>query len=206
MKKDMLQILFVEDEVDLCIVFKSYFGKRGFEVSTTDDGRLALDIIKKSRPDVVILDITIGKDNGVEILKELRRYDKDTKVIMMTGQRYSEDEIKKITSMGLSGYYEKPILLEEVEKFVLDVVGKLPGNETLSLKRASQQEVSGKIVHDVSNLVGIIMNQCENFSLGIEDGIYKTSPEVVERFSVLMNNLEETVERGKKISKELKEK
>jgi len=206
MKNRSMRLLLVDDEADLCLVFKSYFEKRGFEVLTTDNGASALDIIKGASLDVVILDITIGSENGVDILKELRRNDSGTKVIVMTGQRYSEEEIERITGLGISGYYEKPVLLEQVEKLVLELVGKTTGCGANRADLGRNNDVSGKMVHDTLNLAGIIMNQCENFSLGVDDGIYKSSDEVLERFSVLMDNLQQAVDRGKKISENLKNK
>ncbi|MBF0570584.1 MAG: response regulator [Candidatus Omnitrophica bacterium] len=202
---EKLKLLLVEDEPDTCETFQSYFEKRGFVVLTTDSGREALCVIKSSKPDVVMLDITLRDENGVDVLKKLRGYDKDTKVIMVTGQQYSDEEIEKIKSMGLSGYYEKPVLLGDVAKRIFEVTGLEEPQPLLFEKKAKRRTYSFEddCTHDLKNLVGIISQKCENFTLGIKDGIYKSPKERAQRFAVLMDDIQETVKRGKKFLKEI---
>ena len=80
-------------------------------------------MIKALKPQLVLLDISLFELNGVEVLKQLRKYDKDTKVVIITGQMHSEADINEIVALGVSGYRNKPLVLEEIEKLVYEVVG-----------------------------------------------------------------------------------
>ncbi len=65
MSKEQPKILVVEDEPDVCNSFQSYFGRRGFLVSTTPSGTEALTIIKSSQPDLVILDLKLADETDM---------------------------------------------------------------------------------------------------------------------------------------------
>lgn len=109
------RLLLVEDEVSIINSLRRPLENLGFEVTTADDGVIALRTWQQTRPDVVILDIGLrGKRNGLDILKEAR----DTKdirhtiVLMMTASKDRREE-----SYGLSAedYFVKPIQLSELK-------------------------------------------------------------------------------------------
>ena len=201
MSHDHPKILLVEDEPDVSAVVQSYFGRRGFSVSTTGSGSEALLMIKALKPQLVLLDISLLELNGVEVLKQLREYDKDTKVVIITGQMHSAEDIDEIVALGVSGYRNKPLVLEEIEKLVYEVVGNKPLPKITEKANNLPKQVGDsnrKFVHDLSNLLGIIRNKCENFTLNIEDGIYKnkSQKELVQMSVEIMKDIEKTVDRA----------
>lgn len=116
------KILVVDDEPDITASFQSFFGKRGFLVNTAASGKDALDIIKTSKPDLVFLDLTLPEMSGKEILEALRKFDKKTKVIIVTGHTLeSEKEDKEFQTLGISAYLNKPVILETLEDIVRSV-------------------------------------------------------------------------------------
>src|SRR3989338_9738493 len=118
-KKFQPKILVVDDEPDITASFQSFFGKRGFLVNTAASGNDALDIIKTSKPDLVFLDLTLPEINGKEVLKELRSFDKKTKVIIITGHALeSEADDEEFQSLVISAYLNKPINLERLLEIV----------------------------------------------------------------------------------------
>ncbi len=113
-KKAQPKILVVDDEPDIIASFQSFFGRRGFLVSTAASGKDALDIIKISRPDLVFLDLTLPELTGKEVLKELRTFDKKTKVVIITGHALESEDEEEFRSLGISAYLNKPIVLEKL--------------------------------------------------------------------------------------------
>ncbi len=209
MPKEKIKLLIVEDEPDICTSVQSYFGKRGFSVSTTASGQEALSMIKISRPDLVLLDISLHDLSGVEVLKELRRHDQQTKVIIITGQLYRPEEVQKIFDLGISDYRNKPLVLEEIAKVVYKITGKNPSQPRLSKKKEKTfLPATSGIVHQLSNLLGIIRNKCENFTLNVEDGIYenKTSDELVNMSVEIMKEIQETVDKTMEVVGQIREK
>jgi DNA-binding response OmpR family regulator len=79
-------ILLVEDEEGLAAALRKALERRGHEVLTAADGRAALEIKKGYTIDLVIADIVMPNIDGLELIKEIRRTDKMTKILAMSGQ------------------------------------------------------------------------------------------------------------------------
>lgn len=114
----MSKLLIVDDESDIREFAGSFFRKRGIMVLTASGGRQALQIIAEENPDLVLMDVRMEEMTGIEALRELRKTDKDTKVIMVTGVE-EEEIIKEANTLGVLSYIHKPLILEELEKIVL---------------------------------------------------------------------------------------
>lgn len=114
----MAKLLIVDDESDVREFARSFFKKRGIEVFLASGGQQALDIIAKERPDLVLLDVRMEEMTGVEVLRQLRKADDQTRVIMVTGVE-EEETFKEANNLGVLSYIHKPLILEELEKVVL---------------------------------------------------------------------------------------
>lgn len=114
----MAKLLIVDDESDIREFASSFFKKRGIVVLTASGGRQALDIIATENPDLVLLDVRMEEMTGIEVLRELRKTNNSTKIIMVTGVE-EEETIKEANTLGVLTYIHKPLILEELEKIVL---------------------------------------------------------------------------------------
>lgn len=209
-KKIQPKILVVDDEPDITASFQSFFGKRGFLVNTTASGKDALDIIKTSQPDLVFLDLTLSEMHGTEVLKELRQYDKKTKVIVVTGHTLeSEREDQEFQSLGISAYLNKPIILEKLLEIVQSVLGnKFNPKDLEQYKLIRKIEPSiGAVAHQLKNLLGNMRNQCEIFLLNKKDGIYddKSEKELEKMSDEIISEVIKTVDQTMEVFKEIKE-
>ena len=72
MKPSELTILAVDDQPDIVRLVQLYFERAEFNVVTANDGVVALEMARKHKPDVIILDIIMPKMNGVEVLRTLK--------------------------------------------------------------------------------------------------------------------------------------
>lgn len=209
MSKDNPKILLVEDEPDVCSSIQSYLGRRGFLISTTASGSEALSLIPIAKPDIVILDLFLEELDGREVLKRLRAADKQTKVIVMTGQLLPPEEIDRIVALGVSEYFYKPVSLENLESVIYKILGRLDSHPIVKIKKSPQSQIPiSSVAHKLSNLLGIIRNKCENFTLNIKDGIYddKSQEELVKMSVDVMAKVMETVDDATKIIEKIKEK
>jgi len=211
MKKEKPKLLVVDDEPDQCYAIKSYFSKRNFLVFTADEGEKALASIKENSPDLVLLDMKLaGEMTGKDVLYQLRKTDKETKVILITGNFLNEEEIEEIRGLDVADYLEKPVNLSVLEKIIKKALEKnypdtirfaevkpVNGSTSLSLKRAN---------HDLNNAIADITSKCELYVLDTEEGLYKGKSEkarLVEAIKVIKSVLKSTeklAEIGKKIS------
>lgn len=115
----MAKILVVDDEVDVCDFVKNFFEERNFEVITALGGVDALRVVKKEKPQIVLLDIRMKDMDGIETLKKIREADKKTRVIMVTAVE-DQDKMDAAYKLGARGYITKPLVLEELEQTVLN--------------------------------------------------------------------------------------
>jgi DNA-binding response OmpR family regulator len=101
------EILIVDDDPAIRVVFAHALRSAGFEVSECDDGAVAIERIKHQRPALVILDIEMPQLNGWETLQEFRRLGFAQPVLMITSLQQVESRIRGL-DMGADDYLCKP--------------------------------------------------------------------------------------------------
>ena len=106
-------ILIVDDEPAIIQSLQGILTDEGFEVMAADGGLKALDIIKETIPDIVLLDIWMPDIDGVETLKRIRAVYPSLQVIMISGHGTIETAVKA-TKLGAYDFIEKPLSLEKV--------------------------------------------------------------------------------------------
>jgi len=108
-----LRILVVEDEFSLADMIAIKLRKEKYNVDVSLDGEEGLDNALSDVYDLVILDIMLPKINGIEILKEIRNNNIDTKVIMLTAKSSLDDKLIGF-EIGANDYITKPFHMEEL--------------------------------------------------------------------------------------------
>ncbi len=112
---DKKKILIVDDEADLVLIIKMRLEQEGYEVITAGDGVEGLEKARSEKPDLVLLDVSMPKMTGEEVLEKLQAGE-DTKsipVIMITGMSEVEDIVKYMTKGGAKDYIVKPFMSED---------------------------------------------------------------------------------------------
>ena len=109
-----MRLLIVEDEKELCdTVAKSLYGA-GYEVDTCYDGDEALDYILSDDYDLIVLDLNLPGTDGMDILRELRKKNEETKVLILSARSQIADKVEGLDA-GANDYMEKPFHLQELE-------------------------------------------------------------------------------------------
>ncbi len=122
-----IKLLVVEDEKSICDFVKRFFEDRGLEVFYALSGKEALEIFEKEKPRIILLDILMKGMDGIEVLKRLKQIDKNNDVFMVTQVNDDPEKVKVAKSLGAVDYITKPILLEDLEKVVMERVKKIKG-------------------------------------------------------------------------------
>lgn len=101
-------VLLMEDEKMLAEMYATKFKMEGYAVKRAFDGQTGLDLARKSKPDIILLDVIMPKLDGFSVLKELKKDPslKAVPVLLLTnlGQ---EDDIKKGRELGAVDYFVK---------------------------------------------------------------------------------------------------
>ena len=86
-----LRLLIVEDEKELCDTVAKTLYHAGYEVDTCYDGSEALDYILAESYDLIVLDLNLPGMDGMELLKELRKKNEETKVLILSARSQIAD-------------------------------------------------------------------------------------------------------------------
>lgn len=112
-------ILIVDDEEGIRRALTKIFVGEGFIAHSVEDRSSALDMIQSTEPDIVLLDIRLKNENGVEVLKDIKTKSPDLPVIMITGHGSIDSSVTAMKE-GAVDYILKPIdrttILEAVRK------------------------------------------------------------------------------------------
>ena len=103
-----LMILVIDDERSIRDLLRISLTHKGFEVITAEDGRSGLEMFKQMRPPIVITDIKMPGISGLDILREIKGLDPDTRVIVVTGHGDMESAIESL-KLEASDFINKPI-------------------------------------------------------------------------------------------------
>lgn len=143
------KILVVEDDKNIQEYLKETLLESGYSVDSAFDGITALNLVKKSLPDLVVLDLGLPDINGETICAEIKKKHPDLPIIILTAKGTTSDIVHGL-DLGADDYLAKPFELEEllarikarlrekgntklkVEELELD-------NTTLEVKRGSRQ-------------------------------------------------------------------
>lgn len=107
------KVLIVDDQNGIRVLLMEVFSNEGYNTFQASNGRLALDIVRKESPDLVLLDMKIPGMDGLDILKHIKEIDAGIKVIMMTA--YGElDMIKEATDLGALMHFTKPFDIDDL--------------------------------------------------------------------------------------------
>lgn len=104
------KILIIDDEEDILLFVKYNLEKDGFDVITSSDAEQGLELAKKLKPDLILLDVMMPKMDGIEVCQELRKNPEfdNTIIAFFTarGEYYSQIEGFK---SGADAYLTKPV-------------------------------------------------------------------------------------------------
>jgi DNA-binding response OmpR family regulator len=109
------RVLIVEDEDNIAIALDYLMSREGYAHERIATGRGALELIRDTRPDLVLLDVMLPEVSGYEICQKIRA-DKDlsdVRILMMTA-RGSAMERRKGLALGADGFIAKPFELGEL--------------------------------------------------------------------------------------------
>ena len=108
-----MKILVVDDEPDLLEQLRETLTSQKYDVDTADDGESALDKVFDNPYDLIILDIMLPFVDGLAILREIRKANIATPVLMLTAKGDVEDKIKGL-DYGADDYLAKPFAITEL--------------------------------------------------------------------------------------------
>lgn len=107
------KILIVEDEEKIRRVLQLELSYENYDTEIASDGKEALQLIGGKEWDLVLLDIMLPKLSGLEVLRRIRKTDKNTPIILLTARDEIHDKVSGL-DLGANDYVTKPFQIEEL--------------------------------------------------------------------------------------------
>jgi two-component system phosphate regulon response regulator PhoB len=102
-------VLIVEDEVEIAELMQFHCEREGLRTSLIHNGRLALDVIRRQKPDLIILDLMLPDLDGLEICRRMKRTEELRRIpILMISAKGEESDIVLGIELGADDYITKP--------------------------------------------------------------------------------------------------
>jgi two-component system, NtrC family, response regulator AtoC len=102
------KILIVDDDRVQRWPVREQLRRWGYEVIETDNGTAALELFRTEAPDVVLMDLRLGAESGLDVLKQIKALDPNAAVMMVTAHGDVDDAVSGFR-LGLTDFFRKPI-------------------------------------------------------------------------------------------------
>ena len=148
------EILIVEDDAVILDTLAYNLGRYGFGVHKATDGAEALKLARSRRPDLILLDLMLPGESGIQVCEKIRREDREVVIVMITARDQEEDKVEGFEA-GADDYVTKPLGMKEL-------VARINAN----LKRsAAPPGARGRVVEagdlslDTKNFVALVKGE-----------------------------------------------
>lgn len=152
--KNYQAILIVEDDKDLAESLGKSFERRDYQVKIANSVKEALEVLKKFHPRYAVIDLKMPNQSGLELVKFLNDFDKNIKIVVLTGYASITTTIEAI-KLGACYYLAKPA---NVEMIILafngetNVIGKNTKDKQTSIKNLEWEHIHQVLVENNFNI------------------------------------------------------
>ena len=144
-------ILIVEDDNNIADLLRLYLEKEGYQATIAADGTQGIDLYRKLRPDLVLLDVMMPGVDGWGVLRAIRQ-DSRTPVIMLTAKGETTDKVSGL-KQGADDYITKPFEMKEVLARIEAVLRRAAGDGD---KEKPRRLVFDKLIIDLDSFELIV--------------------------------------------------
>jgi DNA-binding response OmpR family regulator len=149
----MPRILFLEDEEDLLSSLVAFFTREGYDVHSASGGRAALEIARRVRPDIAVMDVMLHEGpegpngmDGFEVLRELRASGFTGPVILLTARTLEHDKLLAF-DLGADDYVTKPFSLMELKARLRASLKRGGGNRSVYRYADVRVDLDNYLIH-----------------------------------------------------------
>lgn len=139
-ERSRANILIVDDEVVIQKLFSDFLANSNFTLFCAANNQEARDILKSEDIDVMLLDIYMGQDSGIDLIPETRAISNNTEIIVISGTSRISDAIK-VMKYGIADFLLKPVKKNKLLQLIDKIIG---GKNTYSLQLDSDDIYTGK--------------------------------------------------------------
>jgi len=171
-------IMVIDDEPDVLMMIERVLRLEDYDVSTSTDGKQAIEKLQEKTFDLVITDIRMPKMDGLEVIRQVKAFDPSIEVIVLSGYATMENAIEALKDGGAFHFVLKP--LNDIDSFYHIISQALEKRQLL---------INNKI----------LMQQLETVNKNLEDQVKQKTASLEERvkeLEILKNELTVALEKA----------
>ena len=151
----MARILLVEDDAEMARLMSGILAVDGHEIGVSSDGLAALDVLKQSPVELLLLDVGVPGVDGFEVCRRVRAResgDNRTTIVMITGRHDTASKLLAF-SVGADDYLVKPLDIRELRGRVTRWIDSRSEHAELVVRRRRDaiREIVSTICHEINN-------------------------------------------------------
>ena len=144
-QKNEFSILTLDDDEIMTLTLQSYFQGVGFRVDMENDPLKAIERIRTGQYDILLLDFLMRPICGDEVVRQIREFNRDLFIILLTGHKSMAPPIKTVRELDIQGYYEKSDRFDQLELLVESCVKSIRQMRTIRSYRDGLQRILDRV-------------------------------------------------------------
>ena len=181
------RLLVLDDDEMITLALRAYFEGCGYTVDIESNPLRAIEKIRLDHYDILLLDFLMNPICGDKVVEEIRKFNTDLFIILLTGHKDLAPPVKTIRELDIQGYYEKSDKFDQLELLVESCVKSIRQMQTIRRYRDGLNEILNDVTtlyqdQNPQQLVAAIVGQVR--SLCQEDDVFvMLNPQNIPAFS-----------------------
>ena len=148
-----ISILTVDDDPIITSTIKDYFERLGYEVDIENNPVNAIERVRGGKYDIMLLDFLMTPICGDQVVEEIRKFNKDLFIVLLTGHKSMAPPVKTIRQLDIQGYYEKDDRFDQLELWVESCVKSIRHLRTI---REYQKDLMHAYMQTIETLRSVV--------------------------------------------------
>ena len=129
--QNQISILTLDDDPIITDTIQAYFQRSGYHVDIENDPYIAIERVRNGKYDILLLDFLMTPICGDQVVEEIRKFNQDLYIILLTGHKSMAPPVKTIRQLDIQGYYEKDDRFDQLELLVESCVKSIRQMRTI---------------------------------------------------------------------------
>lgn len=174
-----INILLVDDDEDYLIMTNAFLRQLGYNVDTAINGGDALEMLNRKDYQILLLDYFMPEINGEEVIREVRKKDKEIIIILQTGFSGQKPPVETMQTLNIQNYYDKTEGIDKLNLELISAVKIFDQQNEIQLDKYRQNAIA--------NLMSSVAQEIKANLLSVSAGIEVTNMLIQDR-SILVEN------------------
>ena len=129
--QNRISILTLDDDPIITSTIQAYFQRSGYQVDVENNPHTAIERVRSGSYDILLLDFLMSPICGDQVVEEIRKFNRDIFIILLTGHKSMAPPVKTIRQLDIQGYYEKNDRFDQLELLVESCVKSIRQMRTI---------------------------------------------------------------------------